>query len=124
MKFSTCCNEPAFAHLGEEGTNCYVCEKCNKPCDLLVPLDDYNEIINKNNGIKIQELSKRIRATKNNFSIEAMINVENGKLTIENIQHENWNADNKNVFKFINSKPSTVKAISELLLAISEHKVK
>ncbi len=32
--FSNCCHTPVRLHQADEGTNCYVCTKCDKPCDL------------------------------------------------------------------------------------------
>jgi hypothetical protein len=34
MNKSKCCKAETTTHFGEEGTNCYVCTKCKKPCDL------------------------------------------------------------------------------------------
>lgn len=36
---SKCCLAPAAVDYGEEGTNCYVCSACKKPCDLLASED-------------------------------------------------------------------------------------
>ena len=73
-----------------------------------------------NNGIKTINLSRRVRVYKNNVSIDADIS-ENGMITVINTKQHHLEND-KHVFKFINSKPGTVKAIAELFLAVSEVK--
>ncbi len=30
---SNCCSAPMKLHQGDEGTNCFICSKCGKPCD-------------------------------------------------------------------------------------------
>ena len=31
---SNCCNGELLTSSGEEGTSCYICSKCQKPCDV------------------------------------------------------------------------------------------
>jgi hypothetical protein len=33
MKLSLCCLKPVLVNTGDEGTSCYICPKCKKPCD-------------------------------------------------------------------------------------------
>ena len=72
------------------------------------------------NGIKIDNISKRVRVFKNDFAIEADI-FQNGKITIINTRQHYTDTD-ENTFKFIGSTPKTIKKIGELLIALSEIK--
>ncbi len=39
-ELSTCCNAPVKVSTADEGTSCYVCTRCQKPCDILAkPFD-------------------------------------------------------------------------------------
>lgn len=31
---SNCCHEQVKVNEGDEGTNCYICSKCDRPCDI------------------------------------------------------------------------------------------
>ena len=73
-----------------------------------------------NNGIKIDNISKRVRVFKNDFAIEAVI-FSNGNITIINTKQHYIYTD-ENTFKFIGSSPKTIKKIGELLIALSEIK--
>lgn len=56
MNKSKCCKTETTTHSGEEGTNCYVCMKCEKPCDLkyshqIKVSEKHSEKEKKNKGI-------------------------------------------------------------------------
>ena len=34
IELSKCCNEPVHVESSEEGTNCYICNKCEEACDI------------------------------------------------------------------------------------------
>ena len=108
---SNCCNASVKTITG---TNIlgeiYECNLCNRSCSLK----------EENNGIKIDNISKRVRVFKNDFAIEADI-FQNGKITIINTQHH-YDKHDDHSFKFIGSTPKTIKKIGELLIALSEIK--
>ena len=136
---SNCCNASVKTITG---TNIlgeiYECNLCNRSCSLKEDIlfrtwgtpsfkliESESKTVNdklkeENNGIKTINLSRRVRVYKNNVSIDADI-AEDGKITVINTKQHHLEND-KHVFKFINSKPGTVKAIAELLLAVSEVK--
>lgn len=39
---SNCCGAPVNVSEGDEGTNCYICSRCDKPCDVSEKQDDWN----------------------------------------------------------------------------------
>jgi hypothetical protein len=42
---STCCNETVRVNRGGEGTNYYICNKCDQPCDVNQPPDELVEAV-------------------------------------------------------------------------------
>lgn len=36
-EISSCCKAPVKTSIADEGTGCYICSKCGKPCDLYFP---------------------------------------------------------------------------------------
>ena len=114
MNLSECCK--AFVKVVDYH---YECKVCGSMCNVIDV-----DVLKENTTIKITNLSHRIWAKKDNFSIEAEINSE-GKITIYNNKEVRHSCTHENrEFKFIKSTPNTVRAIGELLISVSEYKVK
>lgn len=88
---SDCCNEKVVVNEADEGTCCYICTKCNKPCDIATSPSpeaweiELNRVLSlspytKNNLVEIMPwltefISGRLSSSRSSLldSIEAMV---------------------------------------------------
>jgi len=56
-ELSDCCGAEAFVYEADEGTCCYICKKCNKPCDIKV---DKEEVEKEENPFDVTDKSKQM----------------------------------------------------------------
>lgn len=98
---SKCCNAIVVASIGDEGTGCYVCSKCNKPSDI-IPVQSEVKTISSNAVLALVHSSAGYRgkfqkgdtafvceSVKRNDFLEHILEV--GKEVIIDERYFGWN---------------------------------
>lgn len=80
---SNCCKAEMKASIADEGTGCYMCDKCGKPCDAAVWEDVFDMLFGENSyygkalvvkGITVHQAIKSFLTTEIYLAKEELLN--------------------------------------------------